>query len=124
MTPVQAIGTRERLLEAENQALRAGDVERAAWFAAEKEKAALCLTEAASEIAALRRGADPGWIDERLAVLGALLRDNERLVANAADAVRDLVSALEARDGRAGGYDARGTRTQPSKTGKMLNESI
>lgn len=121
---MKAIETLERLLEAENRALRAGDVEHAAWFAAEKEKAALCLTEAAAEIAALRRGADPGWIDERLAALGALLRENERLVANAADAVRDVVSALEARDGRAGGYDARGTRTRPSKTGKLLNESL
>lgn len=122
--PFEAIDSLARLLEEENEALRAGDVDRAARFAADKESATARLTEAAPEIATLRRGPEARRIDERLAALGALLRRNERLVAHAGEAVRDLIAALEAQGGRAGGYDARGTRTHPSRTGAMLNKSI
>ena len=124
MTPVQAIDALTRLLEEENEALRTGDVARAAWFAAEKEAAAARLAEAAPEIAALRRGAGMRGLDDRIAALGTLLRRNEQLVAYAADAARDLIAALEAQGGRAGGYDSQGTRTPASRTGAVLNESI
>jgi hypothetical protein len=121
---LESIDALMRLLAQENEALRSGDVERAAWFAAEKEVAAARLAEAADEIADLRRGAAAPRIDERLAALDAVLRRNERLVAHAGDAVRDLIAALESQGGRIGGYDAQGSRTQASRTGAMLNKSI
>ena len=124
MTPVQAIDALARLLREENEALRSGDVARAAWFAAEKEAAAARLTEAAPEIAALRRGDGMRDLDDRIAALGTLLRRNGRLVAHAADAARDLIAALEAQDGRGGSYNSQGTRTHTARTGVVLNESI
>ena len=124
MTPVQAIDALSRLLEEENAALRDGDVERAARLAAEKEAIAARLAEAAPEIAALRQGGGGRGIEERLAALGPLLGRNARLVAHAGEAVRDLISALESQDGRAVGYDARGTRTRAARTGAMINKSI
>ena len=124
MTPLGAIDALARLLEEENEALRAGDVERAASFASEKEAAAARLADDASEIAALRHGAGTPGLDERLAALAALLARNERLVAHAGDAVRDLIGVLDAHAGRGGGYDAQGARTHAARSGGMLNKSI
>ena len=124
VTALHVIDALTRLLEEENEALRAGDVERAAWFASKKDAAAARLTEAAPEIATLRHHGGMHEVGGRLAALGALLRRNERLVAHAGDALRDLIAALESQDGRAGGYDEHGTRTHASRTGAMLNKSI
>ena len=124
MTSLGAIDALARLLEEENEALRAGDVERSTWFAAEKEAAAVRLAEAAPEIRSMRHGAGASGIEERLSALGTLLARNERLVAHAGGAIRDLIGALEAQGGRAGGYDAQGTRTHAARTGGTLNKSI
>lgn len=124
MTPLEAIDSLARLLEEENAALRAGDVARAPAFAERKEAAAARLTELGPEIAALREGPCGAEIDARIAALGALIRRNGRLVADAGHAARDLVAALDAQDGRTGGYDAQGSRTRAARRGGMLNESI
>lgn len=124
MTAREAVDALTRLLAEENAALGAGDASGAARFAAEKEGAAARLAEAAPEIAALRRGPGGREVEARLAALGAELRRNAGLVAHAAGAARDLLAALEAAGGRAGGYDARGARTPASRRGAVLNDSL